>query len=108
MTRLFDGMAGLVAGVFGAPVTYQPAGGAPRSVQSVFRDQPVEAMDPDGHPVLIVSPSWRVEAGLVPELARGDRILAPNGKTYAILNTQPTGSPASDAAVICELELVWP
>ncbi|HBD92145.1 MAG: hypothetical protein A2092_16165 [Rhodobacteraceae bacterium GWE1_64_9] len=107
MSGLFDGMAGLVAGVFGKPVTYQPKDGLAREVLSVFRDQPVEALDGDGHAVLITSPSWRVQKHLVPELAKGDRIHPGNGRSYAVLNFEPTGSPATDAAVICELERVF-
>lgn len=107
MSGLFDGMAELVAGVFGKPVTYQPKDGLARQVLSIFRDQPVEASDADGHPVLITSPSWRVQKHLVPELAKGDRIQPGNGRSYAVLNVEPTGSPAADAAVICELERVF-
>ncbi|MFN7051351.1 MAG: hypothetical protein ACK4NH_04465 [Gemmobacter sp.] len=44
---------------------------------------------------------------LVPELAKGDRIHPGNGRSYAVLNFEPTGSPATDAAVICELERVF-
>lgn len=107
MSGLFDGMAGMVAAVLGQPVTYLPKAGPPRAVLSVFRDQPVEATDSDGHPVLITSPSWRVQKHLVPELGKGDRIQPGNGRSYIVLNVEPTGSPAADAAVICELERVF-
>ena len=105
MTSVFDGLAGITAAVFGAKVLYQPKVGSSREVQSVFREQPTEAMDQDGHAILIVSPTWRVRKALVSELARGDKILAPNTKTYLVKNLWPSGSPAADAAVICELEL---
>lgn len=104
---VFDGMSGVLASVFGAPITYLPQGGTPRVVQSIFRDMPVEAVDQDGHPVLITSPSWRVQHDLVPELVKGDRIEPGNGKTYAVFNVVPSGSPASDANVICELERIF-
>lgn len=106
MTSVFDGLAGITAAVFGANILYQPKVGSSREVQSVFREQPIEATDQDGHPVLIVAPTWRVQRALVPELARGDKILPANGKTYSIKNLWPSGSPAADAAVICEMELV--
>ncbi|WP_444668407.1 head-tail joining protein [Cereibacter changlensis] len=109
MAAVFSGMTRIGATVFGAPVRYLPAAGAPREVQSVFREAPIEAVDPDGHPVLIVTPTWRVAPALVPELARGDRIEPGNGKTYAVQTIQPSGSAALDAAVICELErLLFP
>jgi hypothetical protein len=106
MASIFDGMAGMLSATFGAPVQYTPQGGTVRAIQSVFRNSPTEAVDTDGHPVLIIAPTWRVQASLVPELAKGDRIVPENGKTYTILNVQPTGSPAADAAVICELERI--
>ena len=106
MTSVFDGLAGKTAAVLGAQIQYLPKSGASRGVQSIFREQPIEATDQDGHPILIVAPTWRVRRNLVLELARGDRIVASNGKTYLIKNLWPSGSPAADAAVICELELV--
>lgn len=106
MTRLFDGMASLLTGVFGAPVSYTPAGGVTRAVASVFRETPIEAIDQDGHPILIMGPTWRVQKQLVPEVKKGDVIDPGNGKIYSIRNVQPTGSPATDAAVICELERI--
>lgn len=104
---LFDGMASVLSEVFGAEVIYTPAGGAARSVQSIFREQPIEAQDQDGHPVLITAPTWRVRRDLVPAVARGDRIAPGNGKTYAIHNITSSGSTASDGNLICELERVF-
>lgn len=106
MTSVFDGLAGITAGIFGAMILYQPKVGLPRDIQSVFREQPTEAIDQDGHPIQIVAPTWRVRRYLAPELARGDKITAPNAKIYLIKTIWPSGSPAADAAVICELELV--
>jgi len=103
MASVFDGLAGVAAAVLGAKVLYQPKVGTSREVQSIFREQPTEVVDQDGHPVLIVVPTWRVQRTLVPELARGDRIL-PGAKQYLVKNIWPTGSPAADASVICELE----
>lgn len=104
MTSLFDGMAGLISGVFGRPdIVYIPANGMERMVQSIFRETPVEAQNSEGVAVLVTSPSWRVERHLVPEIARGDRIEPRNGKRYRIQNVWPSGSPAADAAVLCEL-----
>ena len=106
MSRLFDGMVPLLSATFGAPVKYQPQGGFQRAIQSVFRNTPIEVEDGDGHPVLTSAATWRVQASLVPELQRGDRIVPSDGKTYGILNIHPSGSPAVDAAVICELEWI--
>jgi hypothetical protein len=106
MASIFDGISGMLSATFGAQVEYQPQGGSPRAIQSVFRNMPIEVAGSDGHPILTTAATWRVHASLVPELRRGDRILPGDGKTYAILNIHPTGSPAADAAVICELERI--
>ena len=107
MSHYFEGMAGVFAEILGAPVIYTPSAGVPRPVQSIFREAPIDATDSDGHPVLIVAPTWRVQRQLVPEVARGDRIQPGNGRTYTILNMQPSGSPAEDGFLICELERVF-
>lgn len=99
-------MASILADVLGAPVRYEPSIGIPRDIVSVFREDPLEAIDQDGHPVLIVSPTWRVQRHLVPEIAREDRIAPGNGRIYRVLNHDPSGSPAADAMLICELERI--
>lgn len=103
MTNAFDGMATALAGVFGAPVTYTPQGGAQRMVQSILRRRPVSAIGPDGVDVLITAPTWRVRRDLVPEIARGDLVGDAQG-SLRVLNVWPQGSPAADAHLICELE----
>jgi hypothetical protein len=108
MPSVFDGMAGILTDVLGDPVTYIPAGGVPRSVPSVFRREPINITDPDGREVLIMAPTWRVQRDLAPEARRGDRILAPDGLTYDLVNVQPTGSPAADSFLLCELERIFP
>lgn len=104
MPSIFDGMASIINDVLGDPVTYVPKGGDARVIHSMFREMPTEAIDEDGHAVIITSPSWRVRRSDAPELGRGDRIEAPNGKFYTVLNVSASGSPAADAMVICELE----
>lgn len=100
---LFDGVAGLLSDVFGDPVTYLPQAGGTQSVVSVFRRQPTEGVDSDGHPVLILAPTWRVRSDLVPGVKRGDQIRPGDGRLYEVMNVQPSGSPGSDAFFICEL-----
>jgi len=108
LTGLFDGVAGLFADVLGRPVNYTPVGGAPRGIRSIFREAPIEAVEPgDDRGVWIIAPTWRVQRHLVPEIARGDRIQPGNGRTYTILNAEPSGSPAEDGFLICELERVF-
>lgn len=106
MTSIFDGMAGALNGVFGAPVLYLPRRGISRNVQSMFREEPVRVSDPDGAEIVTIMPLWRVPATLACDIARGDEIMPGNGKRYVIVNRQASGSPASDAFVVFELELV--
>ena len=104
---LFDGLTGIAASVLGGPVSFTPATGAgagvARTVQSILRRTPVRATGPDGDDVLITSPTWRVRADLVPDIARDD-IVSHGGRTYRVLNAWPLGSPAADAHLICALE----
>lgn len=104
---LFDGMAGLLAGGLGKVAVYTPKGGAARDVRGVFREAPTEAVDQDGHPVLIVAPTWRVQRNLVPEIQRGDRLEPGNGRIYLVQSASPSGSPAEDGFLICELERIF-
>jgi hypothetical protein len=110
---LFDGMAGVLTGVFGAPTTYRPKGDVARTVDAVCRNGPIEVTDAEGHTVMILSPTLRVRRDLAPELARGDIVLpsAPvtmAGRTFEVINMLPSGSPAQDSFLIAELEEVDP
>jgi hypothetical protein len=111
MTALFDGMAGILNSVFGAPALYTPLNsGVGLTVQGVFRSDPVEVIGADGHPVLITTPTFRVPRSFVAVIQKGD-LVAPSvraaaGKTFKVLNHLPSGSPAGDAFFLCELEEV--
>lgn len=104
MTRVFDGMAGILNNVFGAPVLYVPQTGAARSVQSIFRETPITISGPDGGDVLIVAPTWQVPRTLLIDVRRNDQIEVSGGRLFKILNQITTGSPATDAFIVYELE----
>ncbi|WP_406870092.1 hypothetical protein ABEB22_00375 [Thioclava sp. 'Guangxiensis'] len=106
MTGVFAGMAGVLSAAFGDVVTYMPKGGAPREIQSIFRAAPIEIEGADGTPIVIAAPTWRVSRDLVPELARDDRIDPGQGKIYRLATIHPSGSPAADALILCELKEV--
>ena len=106
MASIFDGMSGIIAGALGDPVIYAPAGGAAREIQSIFREAPIEIDGADGQIVRIDAPTWRVGRDLAPEVRRGDHITVPGGRSYKVMVVHPTGSPASDACLICELQTV--
>ncbi|NEX45188.1 head-tail joining protein [Pseudotabrizicola algicola] len=104
MTRVFDGMAGVLNSVFGAPVMYLPQVGLPRAIQSVFREAPITVSGPDGGDVLIVAPTWQVPRNLLNDVKRNDQIEVSGGRLFRVLNQIGTGSPAGDAFIVYELE----
>jgi hypothetical protein len=108
MASVFDGMAGALNGVFGAPVTYQPQDGNAVELRGIFRKNPIEVSDEDGHALWILRPTVRLHRSDVPNIRRGD-LIQPSveaGNTYRVVNSPETGSPAADGFVICELEVV--
>ena len=105
MTSLFDGMSGILAGVFGGSVRYEPVEGFVRDVASIFRETPVEVVGADGQAVLIEAPTWRVARTLVPEVRRGDVLRVGDGRLFTITAIHTAGSPAADAFLLCELHL---
>lgn len=103
-------MTGVLTDVFGAPVTLQRAGQAAVTLRAVFRQEPVEVARGDGSAVLISAPTLKIRADTLAdafgELRRGDLVqpsLRP-GVTFRVANHIPSGSPASDAFVMVELE----
>lgn len=104
MTGIFDGMAGVLNSVFGAPVSHTPQGQASRTIDAVFRKEPDTVTDREGHDYLIAVPTLRVLKADAASISRGDEIEPGDGAKYVVLNQQPSGSPASDAFVVFELE----
>lgn len=105
MASIFDGMTGLLSDVLGYPVIYSPASGSSREIGSIVREAPIEVDGADGQIVRIDAPTWRVRRDLVPEVRRGDRITLPDGRVFAVMVVHPAGSPASDAFLVCEMQL---
>ncbi|CAM3785998.1 hypothetical protein CESP606_08545 [Cereibacter sphaeroides] len=75
---------------------------------SIFREEQVEAEDPEGRIVLVRAPTWRVRRDLVPELARRDRIRLADGRIYEVDEIWPPATPAADALTRCTLRKVAP
>lgn len=109
MAGVFDGVAGVLTGVFGAPVVYQPkSGAAPVTISAVFRRRPILVQDQSGGDVWVLSPTMRVRRDLLPAIARGDLVQPSTvpGKTFRVLNRLPDISPAADGFLMVELEEV--
>ena len=108
MTSLFDGMAGLLSDVFGAPVVLTPPGGDAFTVQALFREAPTEVVGEDGRGVWIEAPTVKVRRDLVAGIERLWHV-APStapGRDFRVLSVHPSGSPAADAFLIAVLEEV--
>lgn len=106
MTSLFDGVSGLISGVFGAPVTLTSQTGAVRIIEAVIRNSPVELMGEDGRGVLDVAPQMRVVAWVAAGIEVGDHVETASGVRYRVLHRQPSGSPATDAMTLFGLEVL--
>lgn len=105
MTGLYDGVAGILNGVFGGAVTHIPPSGRPRILQAILRNPQIEVIGDSGHPVLDVSPVLRVGAAEAAGIAVGDTVISAAGRRYRIVNRQPSGSPAADTLVVFDLEV---
>lgn len=104
MTSVFDGLAGVLNQVFGAPVQWVSADLGAIEVQAVFREDPVRIADEDGSEFLLKQPSLRVQRPMADQIMDGDTINPGNGKSYRVGAGHPTGSPALDSFIVFELE----
>lgn len=95
MTSVFDGLAGALNSVFGAPVSIYPGGGAAVEIRAVLRDAEVEVVGEDAEPVLTTQPTLRAIAADVAALEDGDRVVA-GGRDFRVRYRLPVESPATD------------
>lgn len=95
MTRIFDGMSGILSGVFGGSVEIEPGGGSAVAIEAIFREEEVEVADDEGEAVLAVLPVLKAAAPLVAGLEDGDRVTA-GGVAYRVRYRMPNPRPASD------------
>jgi len=101
---LFDGMAGLLNGVFGGSVIHIPAVGAAVTIQGIFRREPIQVADDYGREILVEMPSLRVLKPVAATIATGDVIQPGDGRDYRVLSSHDSGSPGADAFVVFALE----
>ena len=100
------GMTGVLADVFGAPVTI--SGSVAATVAGLFREAVMEQEGADGRVFFGVTPSVKLRKGTVAALVKGD-VVAPSvapGRSFTVLQAFPSGSPADDAFVVYALEEV--
>lgn len=96
MTSIFDGMAGVLNGIFGAPVMISPGGGPAVEVRGVLRDEPVEQEGQDGETVVSILPSLKLQLADAQGLVRGDLVEAADGRRFRVTHPVPGTSPAAD------------
>lgn len=103
---VFDGLAGALASIFGAPVTITPKAGAPVVAQGILRENPREVMDEAGQAHRVDTPTLQVCRPIPAALAKGATITAAShpGVTFRVLGVYPDRSPAADAFMVAELE----
>jgi len=77
---------------FAEEITYNPDGGAPYAISSIF-DNEYEATDPDTQqPILSLNPTVLINANdLAAPVARADTVTV-RGKTYKFTWNQPDGT----------------
>lgn len=95
MTSVFDGMAGVLNGVFGAPVTIHPGGGGGVEIRGVIRDREVEVPDGDGQVVLGTFTTLKAQVGDVTGLVRGNAV-SQGARSWTVDYRLPSESPAAD------------
>lgn len=105
MTSIFDGVAGTLNDVFGAPVTIWDDTGVARTVQARFRYEPTEVFGADDAPSLVEQPVLYVPKTLADGIARGTAVEIASGERFLVVNRQRSqASPASDATLRFHLE----
>jgi len=105
---VFDGLAGALATIFGAPVTITPERGLPATVQAILRENPREVMDNAGRPHWVDTPTLQVNKPIPDALAKGAIVTAAShpGVSFRVLGVYADRSPATDAFMVAELERV--
>ena len=96
MTSIFDGLAGVVADVFGAPVTIAPGGASPVTIQAVLRQRQIEVAAEDGEPVIMLETVLRAPSADVATLVEGDLVTDVLGRSWRVRYRLPPDAPSLD------------
>ena len=106
MTSIFDGLGTLTAAVFGSAVSVTPRYGVPRTVQAVFREEPVPVLTQDGTEIPTILPTLRGPRAVIGDLVTDSVVRPGNGKEYRVVASIQTGNPASDGHLVLQLEMI--
>lgn len=106
MNGIFDGISGVLNGVFGASVTVRPERTAAYEVRALFREAPIVVGQGEAGDIYDVMPTLAVQRPAAAGVNEGDVIEPGNGSSYRVIARLPSGSPAVDAFVTFDLERI--
>lgn len=106
MTSMFDGMASILSGVLGATVTVTPQAGPDFTIEAILREDPVDLLAAEGQEMPGVVPTLMVNKPLDAGVEVGAQVTGSDGRRWRLINSVTSGSPASDAFEVFELERV--
>lgn len=102
----FRGVASSLARAFGGTVTLDPGEPSQRDVTAIFRLVPRRVDGLNGVEIETLVPVLRASREVISSLSEGDLIDPKDGQIYRFLFPEETPSPASDALVTAQLEVV--
>ena len=102
----FNGVAGSLSRVFGGTVTILYGTGSARAVNAIFRNQPRMVDGQNGVQIEAIIPVLRGSKADLADLDEGDLVDPQDGEIYRILFAEQSASPASDALITLQMEIV--
>lgn len=101
---VFDGLAGALNAVFGAPVTVTPISGAAVSLRGILRELPEFEDDGDRRAHFVPRHALQVPKPIPAALVKGSTVTDAGGRSFKVLGVFPDRSPAADAFMVAHLE----
>lgn len=102
----FRGVAGSLARAFGGTVTLHHGTPQAREVVAVFRLLPRRVDGYNGNEIETMVPVLRAPRHELADLSEGDVIDPKDGRLYRFLFPEESASPASDALITAQLEVL--
>lgn len=102
----FSGVSGVLTRIFGGTVQIHYGTGAARDVDAIFRHQPRETDAANGVSIQAMVPVLRASRSDLSDLDEGDLVDPGDGEIYRALFPEKSPSPAPDALINWQLELV--
>lgn len=102
----FRGVAGSLSRVFGGTVTILYGTGSAREINAIFRNQPRMVDAQNGVEIETLVPVLRGSKADLADLNEGDLVDPKDGEIYRVLFPMQSASPASDALITLQMEIV--